>query len=109
MLSEGREPGTALAFLAEMERQETNPARREVLKKRISEVIVERDIQSLERAADAFRIRFGEYPDNLSDLVQAGIIRRIPVEPHGGTYILSSGGEVRSDRVKQRLKVFRYR
>jgi hypothetical protein len=109
MLSEGREPETALAFLAEMERQETNPARREILRKRISEVIVERDIQYLERAAAAYRGRFGEFPTNLSELVQAGILRRIPVEPHGGMYLLSPGGEVRSDRVTHRLKVFRPR
>jgi hypothetical protein len=107
MLSEGREPETALAFLAEMETQETNPGRREALRNRIREVIVERDIQELERAAATYRERFGGYPETLSGLVQAGILRGIPAEPHGGMYHLAPGGKVRSDRVTHRLKVFR--
>jgi hypothetical protein len=107
MFSEGREPETALAFLAEMEKQETDPARREVLRKRLLEVIAERDIQHLERAAAAYRERFGEYPAQASDLVRSGILRRLPAEPHGGEYILSADGGVRSSRVTGRLKVFR--
>jgi hypothetical protein len=107
MFSEGREPETALAFLAEMEKQETDPARREVLGKRLQEVIVERDIQFLERAVAAYRERFGEYPAQASDLVSSGILRRLPAEPHGGEYIFSADGGVRSSRVSGRLKVFR--
>jgi len=107
MFSEGREPETALAFLAEMEKQETDPARREVLRKRLLEVIAERDIQRLERAVAAYRERFGEYPAQASDLVRSGILRRLPAEPHGGEYMISAEGGVRSNRVTGRLKVFR--
>ncbi|MBI5419768.1 MAG: hypothetical protein HZA60_06755, partial [Deltaproteobacteria bacterium] len=81
--------------------------RREVLQRRIREVIVERDIQSLERAVEAYRARYGVLPAALSDLARAGFLRKVPPEPHGGRYLLSPDGEVRSDRVTQRLKVFR--
>lgn len=107
MLSEGREPNTALALLDAILRQETDPARIEVLRRRIREVVVERDLQNLERAVDSYRARNGVYPAKLSDLVAAGILRKIPDEPHGGRYLLAANGEVRSDRVAQRLKVFR--
>jgi len=109
MYSEGRDPGTALAFLAAMERVETDPARLEALRGRIREVVVERDIQALEKAVSAFREKSGASPGTLSDLVRSGLLRAIPVEPNGGTYILSPEGTVRSTRVENRLKVFRKR
>lgn len=109
MLSEGREPETALAFLRAMVNQETNSGRREALLGRIREVIVERDIQALERAVEAYRQGTGRLPASIAELVEAGVIREVPREPHGGSYLLSIDGKVRSDRVGGRMKVFRKR
>lgn len=108
MFAEGREPETALAFLRSMAEQETNPARREALVRRMRDVVVERDIQSLERAVEAYRRgHAGAVPPSPEDLVAAGLIRRVPPEPHGGRYLVLPDGSVRSDRVTGRLKVFR--
>jgi hypothetical protein len=109
MLSEGREPETALAFLNAMIGQETNPDRRKVLEKRIREVIVERDIQILERAVEEYRRRTGRLPESFTDLAASGLIRAVPREPNGGRYLMSSDGGIRSDRVGTRMKVFRKR
>jgi len=109
MFAEGRAPETALAFLERMVREETDPARLKVLNRRIREVIVERDIQTLETAVAAYQERMGTTPSMLSDLVLAGLIRTIPEEPNGGRYVLSPDGTVRSNRVTSRLKVFRKR
>lgn len=106
MLSEGKKPETALAFLQGMVREETDPARLEILRRRMGEVIVERDIQFLERAVDAYRQNTGEAPATLTDLLRSGVISGIPVEPHGGKYLLHPDGTVSSDRVTGRLKVF---
>lgn len=107
MLSEGRKPETALVFLEEMLKQEADPARRAVLQRRLLEVIVERDIQGLERAVEAYRSRSGDLPGDLYELVPAGLLREVPAEPHGGRYLLNPDGTVRSDHVRQRLRVFR--
>lgn len=107
MFSEGRKPQAALAFLEEMLKEESDPARKEILMRRKLDVIVERDIQDLERAVDAYRLRFGGPPAFLSDLVASGLVRGIPEEPHGGRYLVGPDGEVRSDRVERRLRVFR--
>jgi hypothetical protein len=109
MLAEGRKPETALVFLSELMKLETDPARREILQRRIREVIVERDIQVLEHAVWEYRGRTGTMPEKLANLVEAGLIRKIPVEPHGGRYLLSPDGKIRSDRVTGRLRVFRTR
>jgi hypothetical protein len=109
MLSEAREPEVALALLAPIVRQESDPARRAVLERRIREVTVERDLQTLERAVETYREKTGAVPESLPDLVREGILEGIPPEPNGGSYVIDRGGKVRSDRVAQRLQVFQQR
>jgi len=109
MLSEAREPEVALALLAPIVRQESDPSRRAVLERRIREVTVERDLQLLERAVERYREKSGTVPADLFDLVREGILAAIPPEPNGGSYVMERGGKVRSDRVAQRLQVFQNR
>jgi len=109
MLSEAREPEAALRLLEPILGQESDPARRAVVERRILEVTVERDIQVLERAVERYREKSGTVPADLSDLVREGILAAIPEEPNGGNYILDRGGKVSSDRVSQRLRVFQKR
>jgi len=110
MLSEGHRPGTALAFLHGMTERETDPRRKASLEERIRQVIVERDLQSMESAIAEYASRVGAPPGKLADLVLLGVLDRIPEEPYGGKYLLTPEGRVRSDRAPQeRLKVLRYR
>lgn len=109
MLTEARDPNAALALLETIVRRESDPMRRSVLKRRIREVTVERDLQVLERAVETYREKAGAVPESLPDLVRAGILKGIPQEPNGGRYVIDRGGNVRSDRVAQRLQVFQQR
>jgi hypothetical protein len=106
MLTEAREPEAALKLLEPIVLQESDPARRAVLERRIREVTVERDLQMLERAVGKYREKTGTMPADLSALVREGILAAIPREPNEGRYFLMPGGKVRSDRVSQRLRVF---
>lgn len=107
MLSEGRDPATAISLLTAMLEGETDEARRAILMQRLREVIVERDIQALERAVVEYRRRTGALPAALAELVRAGLTAEIPREPNGGHYVLLPGGAVGSDRTTRRLKVFK--
>jgi len=109
MLSEAREPEAALALLEAIVREEYDPARRAVLERRIREVTVERDLQTLERAVETYREKTGAVPERLPDLVREGILKGIPQEPNGGRYVIDRGGKVRSDRVTRHLQVFQKR
>jgi hypothetical protein len=106
MLSEARDPEAAFSLLEAIARQESDPSRRAVLERRMKEVAVERDIQSLEKAVERYREATGVSPRNLPDLIQEGFLASIPAEPHGGRYLLMDDGTVRSDRVARRLRVF---
>ncbi|NJD62983.1 MAG: hypothetical protein FIA93_09755 [Deltaproteobacteria bacterium] len=107
MLSEARNPAAALSMLKTIAQQERDSTRRAVLERRIREVAVERDLQMLEQAVETYRGKTGVYPAKLEDLVRERILAAIPVEPNGGKYLVMQGGKVRSDRVAQRLRVFR--
>ena len=107
MLSEERKPETAMAMLETIARQENDPVRRAMLERRIREITVERDLQVLERAVERYREKTGIVPEELADLVREGLLAAVPAEPNGGRYLLERGGKVRSDRVAQRLRVFR--
>jgi len=107
MLLEAREPEAALALLGAIVGQETDPARRSVLERRVREVLVERDLQILERGIERYREKTGSFPGELHDLVREGILAAVPQEPNGGRYLLDEGGKVRSDRAAHRLRVFK--
>jgi hypothetical protein len=107
MFVEGREPEAALSLLGEMIRQETDPGRIKVLERRFREVVVERDIQVMERAAEEYLKKTGSIPARFSDLVSSGLLAAVPPEPHGGRYFITPSGEIRSDAVTSRLRVLR--
>lgn len=107
MLAEGRDPDTALSFLTLMIGQETDATRRKALERRYREVVVERDLQSLEKAVAAYRASAGRNPERISDLVRNGFIASVPREPGGGSYRIAPDGSVYSERTRQRLKLWK--
>ncbi len=110
MLAEGNRPETALSFLRELVIHEKDPRRMLVLEERIRQVMVERDLQGLEKAVSEYKTMKGAPPGRIADLVAAGILARVPVEPYGGKYLMTPEGAVRSDRAPGgRLKVLRKR
>lgn len=108
MYAEANNPATALQFLEALWRQTQDAGMREVLEKRAKEVMIERDIQSLESAVQQYRAKHGQFPAKLQDLVTNRYLSQIPEEPFGGSYILDSKiGKVTSSTHPDRLKVFR--
>ena len=83
------DPGVAIPFLEQMLGRAATPEIKEQLKQRIREIQVKRDIRLLTRARDQFKQSTGMYPLTLEQLVSRGVIKKIPAEPFGGSYILS--------------------
>ena len=109
MLAEGNEPELAIHLLESIIEKETDEMRRSALERRMKDVVMERDLQMLERAVASYREMTGAEPLLLQDLVRTGILSGIPAEPNGGNYILEQGGKVRSDQSSYRLQVFQKR
>jgi tetratricopeptide (TPR) repeat protein len=55
---------------------------------------VDEEVPELEQLVEKYRDKTGHYPASFSDMVSAGIIRAIPLDPIGHPYSLESGGRV---------------
>ena len=107
MAAEAGNPETALVFLEARLRETKDQEMREVLVYRMKEVIIERDIRTLERAVRVYRTKHQTLPATLRDLVVKGTLPGLPEEPFGGHYRLdSTTGSVSSSTHPDRLRTF---
>ena len=103
---EGKQPALALDFLDVMAQQTNDAQVLAVLERRKAEVIVERDLTTLEEAAQRYMARTGQRPHTFESLIQAGDLAALPVEPFGGAYRLDvERGTVISTTHPNRLRL----
>lgn len=100
-------PDVAIEFLSRMYKESTDEKVRVNILNRLKEVIVERDIRMLEIVIRKYKEANSVYPADLKDLVTKGYIYNIPDEPFGGSYLINPvNGNIYSNKVKERMKVF---
>jgi hypothetical protein len=105
-----RTPDAALELLAQVYAKSGDENLKKILEQRIKDVLVERDLQSLEKAIMQYHARFGEDPSRLEDLVLKGVLHKLPTEPFGGRYLYDpKTRQVRSSETKDRMKLFGHR
>ncbi|WP_455388108.1 hypothetical protein, partial [Petrachloros mirabilis] len=84
-----------------------DPDMREFFVNRMKEVIIERDLQILERAVEAYRTIHQAPPATLAALVTDRILSTLPQEPFGGDYrVDQQTGAVSSSTHPERLRTF---
>ena len=92
-LYEGGSTALALAYLKEM----IPTARNEAIKRRMmTRAEALEKILKIEQAIVAYRKRFQREPRGLKELVVAGLLEQIPVDPYGGSFYLDEQGKVRT-------------
>lgn len=106
LYANARDPEIAIRFLMEIYTTTNNKKAKEDIEKRIKEIMVERDIQILERARDQYKKKTGSYPPKLEDLVTAGLLKEIPREPFEGKYFIKEDHSIQSSVVKKRMEVY---
>jgi hypothetical protein len=108
MHAEAGNPDVALQFLKALWKENPDLIVREKLETRAKEVMIERDLRTLERAVEQYRTQHLVSPKTLADLATSGYLDRVPPEPFGGSYLLDAKtGQVTSSTHPNRLKVFR--
>lgn len=101
------DPEIAIAFLDQMIKSTDSKELKEKLAARIKEVMVDRDIRILEAARDQFMITWRRFPEDLNELVMAGLIPAIPKDPFGGRYHISSTDySIQSSSMPGKLKLY---
>lgn len=108
MHAEAGNPDVALQFLEALWKENPDLVVREKLETRAKEVLIERDLRTLERAITQYHNDHHAFPLSLTNLVSRKYLERLPEEPFGGTYLLDTRtGRVTSSTHPNRLKVFR--
>jgi hypothetical protein len=87
----------AIKFLEEAYEQFKDEKMRAEILSKIKELLVEKHTKFLEKVAKSYKEIYGKYPDPLEDLIRAGFIKAMPVEPHGGRYVI----DPQTGKVKQ--------
>jgi tetratricopeptide (TPR) repeat protein len=104
---QGKNPEVALEFLEAMLEQTTDELVREKLQRRIRRVSLERDLQMLDRQILQYANSKGKRPVSLMELVSAGLLPGIPLEPYGGVYLYDpKTGKVMSSTHDERMGVY---
>jgi hypothetical protein len=104
---EGKQPTLALDFLDVMVKQTDDAQVLAVLERRKAEVILERDLTLLEAAVQRYKDRLGRGPETFDEVIQAGDLATLPVEPFGGAYRLDAKhGTVTSTTHQNRMRLY---
>ena len=97
----------ALVFLETMQREAQDAAIVTALERRRKEVLIERDLATMEKAIADHLAGYGALPPSLEQLVERGLLHSLPVEPFEGSYQYDPrSGLVLSTTHPQRLHMF---
>jgi tetratricopeptide (TPR) repeat protein len=97
-------PDDAIRFLDEMRRTANDEASAARLEDQHRLAVLQRDFGVLDDAVARFREARGRPPTRLEELVPAGLVAEIPVEPFGGYYYLDADGNIHSSKNDHRFK-----
>ena len=81
----------AITYLTAMEKGARDPAIRKSFSIRLQAL---REVLSVEKARERFRSDRGRLPGRIDQLVAAGYLKKLPVDPYGGTFYLEGDGTV---------------
>ncbi len=108
LYAQGKSPDVAIEFLEAMLLQITESEIRDQLQRRIRRIGLERDLQVIERAIYQYEKAMQRKPAALADLVSNGMLKSIPGEPYGGSYVFDpKTGEVSSNTHNERMRAYR--
>jgi hypothetical protein len=80
-----------------------DPETRELFARRVQELKLERVLEQVDAAVEAWRQREGRLPPDVRALVATGDLPALPVDPFGGEIVLDEEGRSRSTAERKRL------
>jgi len=83
----------AIMFLQQTIEGTKDKVEREALEKRLKTL---QRIFFLENAVAAYKTKLGTVPGSLKDLIDQGLVKRIPTDPYGGVFFIDKDGVVKT-------------
>ena len=108
LYAESGDPRFALELIDRIYESASDERVRAELRARMDELIVEINLDVLQRAVGEYKAKYGKYPPGVGELAASGISRYPPKDPLGGQYLINPlTGEVTNTAMKRRLRVFK--
>jgi hypothetical protein len=96
-----------LALATELSQAAADPATRQTFERRTKELILEGELQKIDKAIEEFKRTTGRLPATGLELVASGQLRKIPQDPLGGTILIGADGRSHSSAAEnERLEVY---
>jgi len=83
--------GPAILFLGETLKKTQNPGLAKQIEIRLKTLII---LDKLEKAVQEFKGIYGFFPFKIAELVDRGLIKKIPQDPYGGEFTILKNGRV---------------
>lgn len=85
----------SISIWSQVYQSTTDPNLRKQAEQHLTSLHAQRDQEILDKLSEDYRERFGRYPASTKDLVNAGIIPAIPIDPAGFPYVFGSDGKAK--------------
>jgi hypothetical protein len=105
LLAQSGDFDAGLALAQVLEQSAPDAETRAVFAKRVKQIQLERELQTVDKAITAYRARVGHLPVTVPELLVSGDLTRPPVDPMGGNVIIGPDGRAHSDVEQDRLEL----
>jgi tetratricopeptide (TPR) repeat protein len=89
MYAKGERTDTAIEFLREIQQQYDDENVKAAIAERLNILMAKRQARLLQDIVEEYRKTYGEYPREIEELAQVGLLKEMPVY-HGGRYVINS-------------------
>lgn len=89
MYAKGEKTDTAIEFLQEIQQQYDDENIKAAIAERLNILMAKREARLLQDIVEEYRKTYGEYPREIEELAQVGLLKKMPVY-HGGRYVINS-------------------
>ncbi len=101
VFNEGGAVERAIAFAQEVLKSSSDPEIRKMMESRLQELLIEKELQRLEKEAAAFKERKGRFPANLTELMSD-----VWMDPAPEGFWIDANGRAHAPQYSRRLKLF---
>jgi tetratricopeptide (TPR) repeat protein len=91
--AEGESVGTSIFLWEEIYNSTKDPSIRTNAKRHLQLLKVQQDCRQIDALDDEFEERFGRRPTHVDELVEGGLLRKVPADPLGYIYVLGEDGK----------------
>lgn len=101
------DPNAAIAFLEDIIRNTSDATAKKALQGKLRRAKISRDIRMLEGKIAQYETAYSAKVEHLSQLVDAGLLKKIPLDPYKSEYILDQQtGEIKTKSGRKGLEFF---